>query len=124
MRKRSFVIANVGFHLACCGGLILVLASSGWLLVLSSTARNKGVLVVLLVMTAGAYWVYRRHASRCSLSGSVSAGNKVALYGLSTLWITLLLFIVITYLVIPLWLPGYSGETLLPGGGGPVLPGL
>ena len=124
MRKTSFALSNAAIHLAVCGGAIIILASSGWLLVLSTEARNKTVLIPLLLLTAASYWLYRRQRDRCETPKGRTVGNKVAKYGLSVLWVILLTFVLVTYVVIPLWLPGYTGQGLLPGGGGPILPGV
>lgn len=122
MRKTTFAVSNAAIHLAVCGGAIIILASSGWLLVLSTEARNKTGLIPLLLLTAASYWLYRRQRDRCEQPKGRTLGNNVVKYGLSMLWVTLAVFVVFTYVVIPLWLPDYAGG-LLPGGGGPILPG-
>ena len=97
----------------CCGGAILLLASSGWLLVLSTEARERHILLPLILLTIATIWLWRRQAGRCDLPGRTPKKYRYARDGLYLLWLLLIGVILAVYLFVPFWVPGYTGGTIL-----------
>ena len=115
MRKLLAAVPMTVIHVACCGGALLLLASSGWLVVLSSEAQSKLALLPLILMTAAAFWLWRRQVAHCKVTSH--AGVIHAIVRELTLMFAILLtsVLILVYVVIPLWIGDYQGEGLLPG---------
>lgn len=98
----SGIIPLILIHIICCGGALIFLISSGYLLKLSNESQNRFFLIpsILLLFLA---WKQTGKQNGGLLRGFIYG----SIYFLTS-------YIIITYLFIPWWIPGYTGGLLLP----------
>lgn len=104
----------LGFHIFCCGGLLFLLVSSGWLLILRQEGTNKTFLIPFLLAGALAFWVYRRYGACCRQKGHKTLSDHFFILLLYFLFSLILGLIFMIYVFIPWWIPNYKGGFLLP----------
>ena len=101
-------------HIICCGALLLLLISSGYLLKLANEGRNKFLLTPSLIAVSAGIWLLYKHNRCCREKGQREAKDwikTILLYGVIYLAFS---WIFIVYLFVPWWIPGYQGGILLP----------
>lgn len=113
-RSLSAIVPVTVFHVFCCGGLLLLLASGGWLVVLASEGRSKLALLPLLAVTGASFWLWRRQRGHCAAHPGGSIGHRIAQELSLMVALLLVAVMVAVYIVIPLWIGDYQGERLLP----------
>lgn len=104
----------LGFHILCCGGLLFLLVSSGWLLILREEGANKIFLIPLLILAALSFWLYRYYGSCCRKKGYKTLGDHFFTFLLYFTFSFIAGMIIMIYLFIPWWIPNYKGGFLLP----------
>lgn len=106
------VLPAVGLGAFCCGGAILLLASSGWLAVLSTEAADKRVLLPLVGLTTATGWLWYRQRGRCLLPEYRTLPNRIYRDALQMSWLLFLAVILAVYFLVPFWIPNYTGEVV------------
>lgn len=90
------------FHLFCCGALLGILITTGYLYLLSQEGQNKIFLLPALGLTIIFFWLHKNVDNRLA---------SILLYALFSLLFGLIFII---YIFIPWWIPNYKGGILLP----------
>lgn len=114
-RSLTAIVPVTLLHVACCGGLLLLLASSGWLTVLASEAQSRTALLPLLAATGASLWLWHRQINHCRRLDNPDLGHRIAQELVLMVAILLIAVMLIVYMVIPLWIGDYQGEGVLPG---------
>lgn len=96
------IVPFLVFHLFCCGALLGILITTGYLFLLSQEGQNKIFLLPALGLTILFFWFHKKVDNRLL---------NILLYGLFSL-VSGLIFII--YIFIPWWIPNYQGGILLP----------
>lgn len=102
------------FHLVCCGGLIIFLATSGYLLLIRQEGDKKQFLTPLLILGGLFFWLHRRYNTHCRRKGCKTFADYVILIVFYITFSILLGLAFMIYVFIPWWIPGYKGGLLLP----------
>lgn len=107
------VLSFFGICGVMCGAAIGILVSSGWLLLLADEGRQKTFLIPLLILLAAAYFIYRKRR-KMHTEHQLSIHYKLINIFLYLAMSFLLSALLMLYVFIPWWLPGYKGGPLLP----------
>lgn len=102
------------FHLICCGGFIIFLATSGYLLVIRQEGDKKKFLIPLLILGGLFFWLHRSYGKHCEKKGCKTFGDYLILILFYVTFSMILGFAFMIYIFIPWWIPGYKGGLLLP----------
>lgn len=102
------------FHLVCCGGLLILLTTSGILLTVRQEGTNKFFLIPALFIAAVFIWFHHRHNKQCEIKGQKTMGDYIVSIILYAVFSIILGLIFMIYVFIPWWIPGYKGGLLLP----------
>lgn len=108
------VVPFLLFHLVCCGGLIIFLASSGYLLLVSQEGNRKTYLIPLLVLGGIFFLINNRMNKHCEAKGHKSIGDQILLISFYVMYSVIFGIAFMVYVFIPWWIPGYRGGFLLP----------
>lgn len=102
------------FHLVCCGGLIIFLATSGYLLLVRQEGDKKTYLIPLLVLGGLVFYFHNRYNKRCNAKGCRTWVDWLILAAFYVTFSFIFGLVFMIYVFIPWWIPGYKGGLLLP----------
>ena len=102
------------FHILCCGGLLFLLVSSGYLLILRQEGTNKVFLIPLLILGGLSFWLYHHYGNCCKKKGHKTLSDYFITFLLYFTFSLIFGFILMIYVFIPWWIPNYKGGFLLP----------
>lgn len=108
------IIPFLIFHIVCCGGFLIFLTTSGYLLLVRQEGSNKLFLLPLLALSIVFFIIYIRKLRHCKIENHSSMMDKgiiVITYALFSIMLGIAFMI---YVFIPWWIPGYQGGALLP----------
>ena len=105
------LIPFLTIHFICCGSLLVLLISSGYLLKLSNESQNKFLLVPALLLLI---YIWRQLQKDKECGHPRSLGEKLCRLLLIMIIYLITSYLFIVYLFIPWWIPGYEGGALLP----------
>lgn len=108
------VVPFLFFHLICCGGIIIFLATSGYLLLIRQEGDKKIYLIPLLLMGALSFFIYNRYTKHCDRKGCKTILDWLILIAFYTTFSVIFGLAFMIYIFIPWWIPGYRGGLLLP----------
>ena len=101
-------------HLLCCGALLGVLITSGYLLTFHHIGVEKKFLIPLLIVAIVLFFIYREYKKCCNEVGRKTRFDYLAIFTLYFAFSLLSGFIFIIYFFVPWWIPNYNGGFLLP----------
>lgn len=108
------IIPFLLFHLVCCGGLLIFLTTSGYLLLVRQEGANKLFLLPLVALSVLFFVLYIRKIKHCKMKNHTTMGDR-GIIALTYVLFSLLLGIAfMIYVFIPWWIPSYKGGLLLP----------
>ena len=102
------------FHLVCCGGLIIFLATSGYLLLVRQEGDKKIFLLPLLLLGGIFLFLYQYYGRCCEKKGHKNIGDHLLLISFYVVFSIIFGIAFMIYVFIPWWIPGYKGGLLLP----------
>lgn len=102
------------FHLVCCGGLIIFLAASGYLLIASNEGVRRTYLIPSLILGGIFFFLYSKHKKHCDVKENKTFGDHALSIVLYVIFSVIFGIIFMIYVFIPWWIPGYKGGLLLP----------
>ena len=108
------IIPFLFFHLVCCGGFLIFLTTSGYLLLVRREGSSKLFLLPLVGLGILFFTLYRRQVKHCNIknhSTVMDHGIIMITYVLFSLFLGIAFMI---YVFIPWWIPNYQGGALLP----------
>ncbi len=101
-------------HVICCGVLLTLLITSGYLLTIHHIGAEKKFLIPALIIIAVAYYIYREYKKCCMEVGDKTLFNQVSVIFLYFLLSLIIGLVFIVYVFVPWWIPNYTGGPLLP----------
>lgn len=108
------VVPFLLFHLVCCGGLIIFLASSGYLLLATQEGEKKQYLIPLLLLGGIAFLVHNIYGKHCEKKGHIDILDRIILILFYIAFSAIFGIAFMIYVFLPWWIPGYKGGLLLP----------
>lgn len=108
------IIPFLLFHLVCCGGFLIFLTTSGYLLLVRREGSNKLFLLPLIGLGALFFILYRRQIKHCAMKGHSTAMDHSVTIITYILFSLMLGIAFMIYVFIPWWIPDYKGGALLP----------
>jgi len=108
------IIPFLLFHIVCCGGVLIFLSTSGYLLLVRQEGTSKLLFLPLLAFSILFFVIYIRKMKQCKMKNHSTMMDK-AIIGITYVLFSIMLGIAfMVYVFIPWWIPGYKGGTLLP----------
>lgn len=114
MKFLGTTIPYLIFHLFCCGALLGILITTGYLYLLSQEGENKTLLLPALALAIFFFWLHRRHGQSCEVKGGKTVTDHAVSFSLYLVFSLLFGLIFVIYFFIPWWIPNYRGGMLLP----------
>lgn len=114
---KHFITPVVSFlvtHLICCGALLTLLITSGYLLTIHHIGVEKKFLIPSLLIALVAIYIYFQYKKCCNETGENNFFNRISVLGLYLLVSFIISLTFIVYFFIPWWIPNYQGGFLLP----------
>ena len=108
------IIPFLILHLFCCGALLGILITTGYLFLLRQEGQNKIFLLPAIAAAILFFWLHRRHHQSCEIAGGKTLGDHFVGILLYLVFSLVLGTIFIVYIFVPWWIPGYKGGILLP----------
>lgn len=108
------VIPFLIFHVFCCGSLLFLLISTGYLLALRQEGTNKVFLIPLILLGVIVFWLYHHHGNCCRKQEHKTFRDYFLTFLLYFTFSFIFGLIFMIYVFIPWWIPNYQGGFLLP----------
>lgn len=108
------VVPFLIFHLFCCGALLGMLITTGYLYLFSQEGERKTLFLPTLGLAILFFWLHRHHSKCCEEKGEKTITDHVISVSLYLFFSLLFGLIFIIYFFIPWWIPNYQGGILLP----------
>jgi len=108
------IVTFFSTHLLCCGAVLGILITSGYLLTFHHIGEEKKFFIPALIVVVVLFFVYREYKKCCNEIGRKTFFDYIVIF---TLYFALSIFsglIFMIYFFLPWWLPDYNGGFLLP----------
>src|SRR3990167_6370899 len=98
------LIPFLSLHLFCCGALLYLLITSGFLLLLSQEGNRKTLILPALLLLGGIVWLNRYHQKSCKIKEQKSRADHFIGLSLSVILSIIASLIFFIYFFLPWWI--------------------